>query len=371
MPDPRPGLRLRQIITTNWRALGFVLGNRPAFFLGLLIRSMARRLRGWGSGDVYIAWADCGFFANVRAISLLLLKAHEEGKRPVVVSSRYAVKRAGATMTIGRNLYWSDAGWNGARNTWEYYFEPVAGPPVNEEVIGRRQADIEYASQFVEQDPAVIREHTRYGYRTEAWAHLHGRRDYPTRDDRVRMHEVLHRFVRVKPSIMAKANAFYDRHMAGKRVVGVHIRKGDFERTEGVPTQIHDYIAIVERQAGWEAVYVATDCEATLQSMLAFYGERLVSYPCTRASNDEGIHNSFAAGLCKPLLGEEVLIEALLLARCGLFVHANSSMNHFVLSWNPDLEHVSVFPKHVSEADGALNRLHGGGVHRLTSVGFG
>jgi hypothetical protein len=42
-----------------------------------------------------------------------------------------------------------------------------------------------------------------------------------------------------------------------------------------------------------------------------------------------------------------------------------------VLSWNPDLEHVSVFPKHVSEADGALNRLHGGGVHRLTSVGFG
>ena len=119
MPEPRPGLRLHEIITTNWRALGFVLGNRPAFFLGLLLRSMARRLRGWGSGDVYIAWADCGFFANVRTISLLLLKAHEEGKRPVVVSSRYAVKRAGATMTIGRNLYWSDAGWNGAKNTWE------------------------------------------------------------------------------------------------------------------------------------------------------------------------------------------------------------------------------------------------------------
>jgi len=41
--------------------------------------------------------------------------------------------------------------------------------------------------------------------------------------------------------------------------------------------------------------------------------------------------------------GEEVLIDALLLARCDLFIHGNSSMNFAILNWQPQLPHINVF----------------------------
>src|SRR5690242_7986812 len=43
-----------------------------------------------------------------------------------------------------RSLYWSDHGHNGARNAWEYYFEPVSDLAITD-VVDADQAELERA----------------------------------------------------------------------------------------------------------------------------------------------------------------------------------------------------------------------------------
>ena len=151
---------------------------------------------------------------------------------------------------------------------------------------------------------------------------------------------------------MAKADAFYSRHMAGRTVVAVHIRKGDFEGKEGVGTSVEEFASAVDSCSGWELVYLATDCNVTLREMTHIYGSRLLSYDCIRGDDTYGIHYRTDPGLSKPRMGEEVLIDALLLSRCNWYVHGNSSMNFAVLSWNPHMDHVNIFANRRSPSDG-------------------
>ena len=334
---------LRERISASWNSLHFVLGNHPVTFLVVAVRSLLFRILRLQRDEVIIPWAHCGFFANLRAIVFLLHDAEKRGVRPVIVSSRYAVIGIWP-LQIERNLYWDDAGWNGSRNTWEYYFEPVSGDSLDGELIEIRNPRIAYDNlRFIVQDTAFIENFNHYGYTSPRWAELHGRQDYPTPEDRATHHSLLTKYVRVKHGIMAKVDAFYARQMARGTVVGVHIRKGDFEGKEGIGTSVEEFAKAVNICPGWDLVYLATDCNETLREMSRVYGNRLLSYDCIRGDDRSGIHYRTDPGLSKPRLGEEVLIDALLLSRCNRYVHGNSSMNFAVLSWNPHLEHVNIF----------------------------
>ena len=335
--------RLREQYCATRRSLEFIGNNSPIAFFRIALRSLLWRiLRPWRR-HILIPWASSGFFSNVRAIVFLIHDAEQRGLQPVMVSSRYAVNGIWPLL-VGRNLYWDDAGWNGSRNTWEYYFEPVSGVSSEQELIWVRNARTAYENpHFTVQDPAANLDYQRYGYASARWGRAHIKRDYPSIDDRMMMYTLLTRHVTVRPIIKAKVDAFYAQHMAGRRVVGVHIRKGDYEGTEGLPTHIEEFSAAIDERSDWDLVYLATDCEGTVESMRQIYQERLMCYDCTRGTDTRGIHNRTDAGLSKALLGEETLIDALLLTRCDYYVHGNSSMNFAVLSWNPTLEHLNIF----------------------------
>lgn len=334
---------LREFISVSRHSVRFVLENRPVTFLLVAIRSLLFMKVRLQRDEAIIPWAHCGFFANLRAIVFLLHGAEQRGVRPVIVSSRYAVIGIWP-LRIERNLYWDDAGWNGSHNTWEYYFEPISGESFERERIWIRDPRIAYDNPgFTAQDNEVLQNFSRYGYTSSRWAKLHGRQDYPTPEDRATHHALLTKYVRVKHGIMAKVDAFYARQMARGTVVGVHIRKGDFEGKEGIGTSVEEFVRAVTICPGWEYVYLATDCNKTLREMRRVYGNRLLSYDCFRADDRSGIHYRTDPALSKPRLGEEVLIDALLLSRCNWYVHGNSSMNFAVLSWNPHMEHINIF----------------------------
>ena len=62
----------------------------------------------------------------------------------------------------------------------------------------------------------------------------------------------------------------------------------------------------------------------------------VVYYDSYRSVNGEPIHDS-EHSYNKAQLGEEVLIEVSLLARCDLFVHTRSNVSTAVLLFNPDI----------------------------------
>lgn len=333
---------LRVYFATLIKSAWFLLANSPLYFLQCLTRTLAFRARHRDQNYVYIPWAGYGFFANLRAIVYNLIEAEEQGKGPVIVSSKYALERYNLTLNIDRNLFWDKAGYHGAYNTWEYYFEPLSQQSINFGFISIRNVKLTYENPRFNHDEDFCKHYRQYGYLNEHWARISGMSDYPTPDYRRQMHATLKKYATVKYTIQEKVGAFYEQHMSGLRVVGLHIRRSDYEVKEGIALPTKAYIELIEQYSDYEKIYLATDCEHTLQHMRRIFDTRLLYYNVTRGKNNRGIHNLWEKGLCKPLLGEEALIEALLLARCDFFIHGNSSMNFAVLCWNPDLDHINI-----------------------------
>jgi Flp pilus assembly secretin CpaC len=57
-----------------------------------------------------------------------------------------------------------------------------------------------------------------------------------------------------------------------------------------------------------------------------------------------GLHNN--SDLNRALLGEEVIIEAMLLSKCNFLIHGPSNVTTAVLVLNPYLKHVNIYIKY-------------------------
>jgi hypothetical protein len=77
------------------------------------------------------------------------------------------------------------------------------------------------------------------------------------------------------------------------------------------------------------------------------YGERVVSYPSQRSQFGEmhvsGQRENEGQSFNRRSLGEEVLVEAYLLAGAERLIHGNSNLVNFVLCFAPHLQHDYVY----------------------------
>lgn len=329
-----------------WRYRDFfqsLIQNEPFYFISSFGKTLRFRLKHRGKNYQYIAWAYSGFFANLRAIVYEIIAAEENGKIPVVVSSRYALEKYNYSMSAHRNLFWSKEGYHGRHNTWEYYFEPPSGISVDFDFIAIRDVKKTYENSRFFPREDFIANFSHYGYINKKWATTNGMSDYPTPTFQIKMAEALKRYVKIKPAIMEQVEAFYRQNMAGFAVVGVHIRRTDLENKESIGMTNGLYLELIDRYLEYQKIFLATDCDKTLHDMNEVYGDKLLHTAAFRGKDNRGIHNQWEPELSKPQLGEEVLIDALLLARCDLFIHGNSSMNFAILNWQPRLPHINVF----------------------------
>ena len=89
---------------------------------------------------------------------------------------------------------------------------------------------------------------------------------------------------------------------------------------------------------GTSTLFVATDDESIANYMAAHYRDA-VNYECHRSGDGSPVHlNPKTMGR---QIGEEVLIDALLLSRCQFFVASPSNVSSMVTYWNPELPFVS------------------------------
>jgi len=286
-----------------------------------------------------------GFFSLVfQAVGQAYL-AEKAGQSPVVYFNR-------------RCLYWSDAGYNGARNVWEYFFEPLS--------------DITIDHLF------PIEKGVREGYSVDEFAHLSsGTRVVATNRypfvieykspigvcfERRFVNRLLNKYLIFKPSIPDKASIpdkvddYCRAHFQSRPILGVHYRGVEKlsgrEKDELISRRAPDlkefYFREMRRYMRKHPsarIFVATDSEQFLGEAAAAFGRAVFFREATRLKKEEevvGLHFSEQAKLNGPRLAEEVLLDALLLARTDFLIHGISNVSNAALFFSPQLRHTDI-----------------------------
>ena len=133
--------------------------------------------------------------------------------------------------------------------------------------------------------------------------------------------ELFARYLKPLPTMRARVDAFHQAHMAGRNWVAVHIRGSDkIHESAGLHQTNLRYCSFIDRIIELNpaiGVFLLTDSTDTHAQFSARYTGRLVTTPALRSASATGVHMQ---GHCGRVVGEEVLLDALLAARCDYFV---------------------------------------------------
>jgi protein O-GlcNAc transferase len=134
--------------------------------------------------------------------------------------------------------------------------------------------------------------------------------------------QLFRRYLRVQPAIAARAEAFFQANMAGGHHLALHLRGGDKGGEDPNLALLNSlYPAEIERHLQEHpegGIFLITDDAEILADYQRRYLGRLIHTGATRTSTDQGVH--YQKQQSRRALGEEVLVDALLAARCERFV---------------------------------------------------
>lgn len=280
-----------------------------------------------------------GLFVEVMKVVTCLERFADSGATPIVYFNR------------ARFLYWGDDGWRGARNGWEYYFHPLSEQRI-EDLVPMELEDLDGMSpeQIADlcYDDVILVEHFFQDK-------LDPLGDVPP-EQRQRFAKLWAENVRVKDEILHQVDEIAREHFTGNRVIGIHYRWSDkvdeirlrlrlAGRDPDIVEQCHldRYIDEALAVAGdQEALFfLATEEEAVLERARAGLGERLISTEVTRTRSN--LPPFLTAG--HPRLGDEALVDCLLLARCDYLVHGPSFLAYAAGLFNPALPRTNIVAK--------------------------
>lgn len=168
------------------------------------------------------------------------------------------------------------------------------------------------------------------------------------------VHLALEKFARPRKDILNEVERFAKSNFSPEGVVGVHIRLTDAadgrEQRKVAPLGcfIDEVNSQLERQP--EAnIFLASDDEHVISRFIDTYGERVVVQACTRSRDGMSIHGHYDRGVdASPYhKGREVMIDALLLARCSHLIRSHSRVTCFSLCVSPQLTYTDVDRKYL------------------------
>jgi len=262
-----------------------------------------------------------GMFAALSAVLNNIAWCEKKGKTPIIYwgpDTRYPTYPCNAP-------YYQEEGFNGSINVWEYYFEPIS-----DEVYVPGEEIICYCIENFAPAPTIESSST-----------------VENRDHRNKIKRALDRYVRVKPEVMSKVDAFYEKHMKGKKTIALHLRGTDkVAEIEQVKTE--DICRVAQEYA--EMIpgcqfFVCTDELSLLTKVKELLTGTIITYDAYRSEDGKPVHLNPGDKQSPAKIGEDVIIEALLMSRCDLFVHMCNNVATGVLYFNPDLDTVLLLPQ--------------------------
>jgi hypothetical protein len=264
---------------------------------------------------VIAARHNCGLWSMFFQVIGLIRYAEYHGLEPVVYFN-------------DATCWWSQDGYNGSRNAWEYFFEPI-GPVSATELLGTKNSSLESASlqqiQAALPDDIVmsdyILDHVGHYDHTEAQ-----REEYAS---------IVERRIRVKGEVLAKLNPTLVEAIF-RGASAVHYRGTD-KSCESPRQSVQEYYdALQHRVDPSPKLFVASDDAQFLEWMIGTYGDRVLYTQAARSHDRSALHLGPHRG---PQQAEECLLDVLLMAKCQHLVHGNSSVTNGVLVFNPTMSH--------------------------------
>ena len=205
----------------------------------------------------------------------------------------------------------------GVDNVWEYYFEQ----PHTDIVPNKDQIITEVGllfDEFSEFRDVFLDPETYKIRRTE-------------------YNQIINKNLKLLPHVSEKLEAFYNKHFIGKKVLGLHIRGTD--HPDKLPMDF--YIEKIKKHIDqYDVLFVTSDEQSRVDYIKNEFGDKVLLYPTFRSQNNQPLHYQSSHNHNKYFVGEEVIIEAYLLARTRfLLCCSGSNVNFFVRSLNKDLSY--------------------------------
>lgn len=188
-------------------------------------------------------------------------------------------------------------------NWWSYYFEPIDLTPRSKE---RTQKQIPLSK-------------------------------LPLREAN---HALIQKYIKIKPFLFEKAARFQKENFKTPFTIGVHYRgtdkKEEYPRTPFffVKNKIKDAIAHFKLKN--YQIFVATDEVDFIHYLQKEFGPKVIYAPAVRSETQDPIH--FQSD--KPfLLGQEAIVDAILLSKCQYLIRTQSNLSAFSTFLNPHLQY--------------------------------
>lgn len=155
--------------------------------------------------------------------------------------------------------------------------------------------------------------------------------------DRAQASSLLHRYVKIQPHILKKVAQFTDTFFSGK-VIGIHYRGTDKFTEAPVVSYEEVVLALLEQIGQLENqlffIFVATDQQSFLDYMESQFPNQVIATKSTRSKDSSNIH----VGSENPyLIGEEALVDAILLSKCDVLLRTSSSLSLWSTYYNENL----------------------------------
>ena len=257
-----------------------------------------------------------GLFAYVNFALNQLQYCEKKNYRPVVWFGKRSVDNT-------PNPYYQQ---EYGENTWDYFFEPVAGLTYADVEARLEQPDGTFPKQNFSELSLDQLWHMHENDPESIFPYPHGifcdKAEFDNEwysKQRRKAHELIEKYVHVKPHIIAKVDNFYQSNFAGNLVIGVHIRGTDKGSARSAPRLMRivkpasyfKYIDEYTEKNGDCKIFVATDQEQFLDEMRQRYGDRILSYEAMRTRSTVSAFQVQEGN--NYMKGEEVLIDCLLL----------------------------------------------------------
>lgn len=159
---------------------------------------------------------------------------------------------------------------------------------------------------------------------------------------RERGHALIQKYIKIQPSIEKKVEDFSALHFQKRPVIGVHYRGTD-KKSEAKRVSYQKMFSEVRRLLSTVGqgctLFVATDEEPFLKEISAEFKERIVYIQAERSKGEKPVH---FAKKEQYAIGEQALIDCLLLSRSDYLVRTSSNLSFSAEFFNPSLPVVLV-----------------------------
>lgn len=209
----------------------------------------------------------------------------------------------------------------GIDNVWDYYFEQphTDEEPSQEQVLSTvgllHDIESEYRNVISGETPLTMSEYI---------------------ERRKRYGAILQKHIRLLPHILEKIDNYKEIYFKDKSILGLHCRGTD--HPDKLP--MSSYIKDIEKYIDdYDYIFVTSDEQQRVNYIKQVFGEKVLEYKATfRSPTEAPVHYNNQYGCSKYYIGEDVIVEAFLLASTDLLLCCtDSNVNYFTRIINPEL----------------------------------